>query len=343
MRAFGALEFLANVSEPYNTRSGFIARSVAKGTAPPADNPGEWFKSTAVPGFFLKANTSSDEVTGHVLAYHLTSRFLANTESDRSRARRLAANLVGGIVSHNYTLLNYNSTVRTTWGVWTPEALNDDVALSDQRGTNSLQLLAWLAAAASLTGNSTFVDHFGTLVQENQYDVNAINAKLDDPEEYVYFDDELSFFPMLNYALTNYTPYMDTFPTALGHAFAQTRRQHEPLWHFIAHNLSSARLGDDASDFTTSAAVLRRWPLSLINWGTRNSHRLDLLPDYRTPGTSLTPIAPDETDVFRWQDNFFRLDEVRSSSGLLEESPAAWLLAYYYGVYSGAIVPAENE
>jgi len=339
MRAFAALEFLANVSEPYNTRTGFVARSVANGTAPPVDNRGEWVKSVAAPGFFLKANTSSDEVTGHMLAYHLTHRFLAATDSERSRASRLVANLAGGIVSHNYTLLDYNNTQRTAWGVWTPAVLNGVPGMSDQRGTNSLQLLAWLAAAADITGNDTFIDHFGTLVRDHQYDVNMINAKLENPEEYVYFDDELSFFPFLNYAMTSYTPYVDTFPTALAHAFQQTRRQHEAMWHFVSYNLSDATLGNDPADFASSAETLRHWPISMVNWATVNSHRLDIQRDYRVPNASLYPLRADEADIFRWQDNFFRLDQVRPTSGMQEASPAAWLLAYYYGKYTGVILP----
>ena len=43
-----------------------MARSVYKGTTPPPIG-GLWYNSTAYPGWYWKGDTSSDEVTGHML------------------------------------------------------------------------------------------------------------------------------------------------------------------------------------------------------------------------------------------------------------------------------------
>ncbi|MFN3383074.1 MAG: hypothetical protein ACK41O_26705, partial [Runella zeae] len=44
----------------------------------------------------------------------------------------------------------------TRWGVWNPNEINNDPSWYSERGSNSLEMLAWLDAAHLLSNNQTF-------------------------------------------------------------------------------------------------------------------------------------------------------------------------------------------
>jgi len=60
------------------------------------------------------------------------------------------------IKDHQYKLFGEKNRT-TTWGVWSPAQLNLNESWSDDRGLNSLQLLAYLLSAYRLTGDSQFL------------------------------------------------------------------------------------------------------------------------------------------------------------------------------------------
>jgi hypothetical protein len=53
---------------------------------------------------------------------------------------------------------------------------------SDGRGLNSVQILAFLRVAASMTGNATFDEAADDLKQTYGYGINAVNAKITTPQ-----------------------------------------------------------------------------------------------------------------------------------------------------------------
>lgn len=66
-----------------------------------------------------------------------------------------------------YVLLDPGLGTPTTWGRWDPEDTNEARFYSDGRGLNSVQILAFLRVAASLTGNATFDAAADTLKEDH--------------------------------------------------------------------------------------------------------------------------------------------------------------------------------
>ncbi len=87
--------------------------------------------------------------------------------------------ILGGIIANDWYLIDPTTGKPTTWGFWGPKELNDNPERVSERGLGSLQILAWLTAAYSITGNATYHDLFWSLVNDHQYDKNTGNVKID--------------------------------------------------------------------------------------------------------------------------------------------------------------------
>jgi len=94
-----------------------------------------------------------------------------------------------------------------------------------------------------------------------------------------------------------------------------------------------------ASVITDSVETLQRYPLDRVNWGHRNSHRLDIIPlaphvleaagkGYRRNGKVL-PF--DEQFVNQWNHDSWRLDQNSVGSQLADGT--SFLLPYWLGVH----------
>lgn len=91
--------------------------------------------------------------------------------------------LVCSFCKDNFTLIDWDGRP-TTWGKWSPAWLNDDPDWYDNRGVNSVEILAWIAAADVVTNgtNPLFRNAFQYLTAEHGYLVNLINAKITEPD-----------------------------------------------------------------------------------------------------------------------------------------------------------------
>ena len=78
--------------------------------------------------------------------------------------------------------------------------VNGHRAWSDERGLQSLQILAYLSAAANLTGPQPWImDAYHELTNAtNQYNQNLLNLKITVPLDDNYSDDELTFLPCVS-------------------------------------------------------------------------------------------------------------------------------------------------
>ncbi len=106
-------------------------------------------------------------------------------------------------------------------------------------------------------------------------------------------------------------------------------------------------LSAKASCLADAIDTLKRYPLSRFDWRHTNSHRIDLVPlptyvrdpgdaegcGYRVDGTTL-PI--DERHFHVWADDPWRLDT--GGEGKILADGAAFILAYYMGLYHGFII-----
>ncbi len=116
------------------------------------------------------------------------------------------------------------------------------------------------------------------------------------------------------------------------------RPEKEGLW-----NLFTAITGTDNFDLDEAAWYLREYPLDLITWEIKNSHRNDiekLNPNFRQQFTKEV-LPPDELRISRHNANRFTLDG--GNSGTSEYSAGdIWLLPYWLGRYLG-VISEEKE
>merc|ERR1711907_125579 len=112
---------------------------------------------------------------GHVFGLFVVAT-LSSIPEERELATYLLINFVRGIVDAGYQLIDVTGEP-TTWGRWCPSMVNGHRAWSDERGLQSLQILAYLSAAANLTGPQPWImDAYHELTNAtNQYNQNLLN------------------------------------------------------------------------------------------------------------------------------------------------------------------------
>ncbi|MDX1283761.1 MAG: hypothetical protein R3182_02050, partial [Draconibacterium sp.] len=110
VRTFKAMERL----ETINPIPGFVARSYVK-IDETTGRGGEWHVSQDGK-WKWKADTSSDEIVGHMFAYPIFYELVAKGEI-KERCRNLVHRLMTHIVDNNYNLIDLDGKP-TRWGVW---------------------------------------------------------------------------------------------------------------------------------------------------------------------------------------------------------------------------------
>ena len=100
-----------------------------------------------------KGDTSSDELAGQLSALPLIYDFIARTDEERSRVLVIMEGIVKGIIKNDYFLIDPETGKPTKWGYWAPTWLNDRSECQSERGTNSVQIVGWLAMLYSITGD----------------------------------------------------------------------------------------------------------------------------------------------------------------------------------------------
>eukprot|EP01116_Phalansterium_solitarium_P014972 TRINITY_DN3293_c0_g2_i1.p2 TRINITY_DN3293_c0_g2~~TRINITY_DN3293_c0_g2_i1.p2 ORF type:complete len:654 (+),score=269.04 TRINITY_DN3293_c0_g2_i1:3242-5203(+) len=329
-QAFEAMEFLNNVTGI----DGLMARSVLKKTDPPPTD-GKWYNSTVFPEWIWKGDTSSDEVVGHMFAYPLIHDLVAETPEERGRAARLINNTLTYIVNNGYYLIDADGN-HTTWGVWAPKELNSVPSLYDDRGVNSLQIMAWLLSGVHITGNPLFQTAFDSLVTKYGYGLNMINTKITQPSDDNYSDDELTFLPYYTWIHSGRPDLHQEFTWSIKRAYEISLSEHAAPWNFIY-----GATGAQDVDIAGSAWMLRTFPLDQIDWPFDNSNRLDVETDRNLSREGLpqlrTLLPYDEIFMGRWNGSPF---DPNGGSGMSLMDGTAFLMPYWLGRYHGFITQA---
>jgi hypothetical protein len=316
-----------------------------------------WVNSTAVgyEGWLWKTDTSSDESTGHVFAFPIVAS-LSPIAAERETARQLVNDIVGGIVKHRYLLIDHTG-LPTTWGRWAPSVINFDRAWSDERGLQSLQMLAYISAGMNATDpeNALWTDAVAELTNSsNQYYQNMLNLKITTPIDDNFSDDELTFLPFFTYlsacpAKSRCATTLDRGPAlaALNRTWRIVRKERSALWTAMAISVGSNDVvapSEQASSVKDVLWNLRTWPLDMIQWPVQNSHRLDIIYDrsinrFGSAGTdswhSQSPLPANERAQGRWNGDPWDVSD--GGNGMTEMDPGAWLLPYWLGRFSGIV------
>ncbi len=374
--AFEALRFLGEVTQGggHPAPKGFVARTIVptSGADPNiADSPERdrrfretrdalwktitprWPKS-ADGKWYWKSDTSSDELDGHYFFYANYYDLVADSEDERARIREHVAALTDHLIEHGFRLVDHDGKP-TRWGVFSPERLNHDPHWWEERGLNSLSMLAYLRTAEHITGDARYGAAARTLIEKHGYAMNVMIAKTNaGPGSGNQSDDEMAF--MNFYCLVKYEKD-PALRQAFGHAFFRRwlieRFELNPLFNFMYASTAGGLKFKDAFEqqdlspqggwLEESIDTLKRYPLDRVNWGLANSHRKDvvLLGEHAGGGGRrgsrrdgrVLPI--DERYVDKWNHDPWALD-YRGDGRRLADG-ASFLLPYYMGLYHGFI------
>ena len=285
---------------------------------------------------------------------------MSPNRTEQNLAKKLLSNIVLNIVRNDFNLIDVTGQP-TTWGRWGPEMVNGFRGFSDERGLQSLQILAYLSSTYNIGGlndtmKNVLQNAYDVLTnQTNQYDENIRNLKITVPIDDNYSDDELSylpFFTFLNLCTDSKSCIFDRKPILDGltrlSKIVKTERPN--LWNAIY--LSMVDANKEKSNFADDKAErikdilwnLQTWPQELIDWPVSNKHRIDIVYDlavtrfHKTHIQSLktrAPLPANERCQYRWNANPYIVQDC--GSGMSESDPGAWLLPYWMARYYGLI------
>jgi hypothetical protein len=192
-RAFEGLEMLQNVTGVFPTYPARTYCYTANNDAGCGNEDGEdrWHASTTYEGVMWKGDTSSDEMNGHYAALPVLYDLVALTPEEKQRVYVIIDGLTEGLIKNDLYLIDPSTGVPTTWGFWNPKEVNGDPAHYSERALNSLEILSYLATAYSVTRRALFKDTFNKLITQHGYLLNAMNVKIDNPEDDNHSDNEL--------------------------------------------------------------------------------------------------------------------------------------------------------
>ncbi len=384
-RALEALRFLQKVTQggEHSPPKGYVARTVISTELPDpnlgrveqdrkkqAEEDSLWkvyeprWPRSADGKWYWKSDTSSDELDGHYFFYPAYYDLVADTDEEKERVREVVRDLTNHLIEHDYNLVDHDGRP-TRWGVYSPESLNHDPNWAEERGLKSLSILSYLAVAEHITGDRVYGAHSERLIRQHAYDTNAMIYKIHRGiGSGNQSDDEMAFMSFYN--LVKYTknkPLRERMLFSFFSAWVIEQPEMNPFFHFAyaAFGLESQcrspwgtfSLAPWDGWLEDSMATLRGSPLDRVNWGCRNSHRLDLvlLPRQQS-GEILGPggetagylvggkVLPVENRHFNhWNTNPWRLDY--EGNGRELASGTVFLLPYYLGLYHGFVRETE--
>jgi hypothetical protein len=312
---------------------GFPARAVAHEAEPEfaARPEGEWHASQQDSGLYWLGDTPSDEIVGHYLAYFLYCSHCA--PDDLAPVRETCRRITDHILANGFRLMDCDGRP-TTWGIWSPDKLNDDPAWWEERGLNSLQILSHLKVAAWLVGDPRYEEAYRALISDHNYHRNTCDAKVRDPGLVNHADDQLAFLSFYPLLLLETDPELRAvYLSALRAYWLFEAPEDCPLWNLIYGALTGGPCNLEAA-----IRSLEEMPLDLVDWPTRNRDRLDLdldpNPDRFGHRQLRRPLSWLERPLHNWAGNPYCVDGGDARS---EEPQTLWLLPYWLGRFHGLL------
>lgn len=325
-----------------NPVPGFPSRSFERsGHIDVLSDPERW-QHASDPEWDWKATTSSDEAIGHVFVFGVIAELIPD-EAIRGKAIRLLDELMQHIVDNDWYLIDYDGEP-TTWGRWNPEYVNGFATMVGDRKLNSSNIVAMLQTAYHFTRKEIYKEKAYYLMENHGYlenlmrpmeEIGRAEEGSDEwaamlSESWNHSDDEmyfLGYWGLYRYAFTDELKGM--YKEAIVDHWEAERPEKEGLW-----NIFTAMVSPDNFDLDEAIWYLQEYPLDLIHWTMKNSHRKDIVlieENFRRQATAEV-LPPDELHVRRHNANRFELDGGRDGN---QESSAGdiWLLPYWMGRY----------
>jgi hypothetical protein len=304
------------------------------------------------PEWDWKSTTSSDEAIGHIFALGVIAELIDATDL-KEKAIILIDTLMSNIVKNNFYLIDWNGEP-TLWGKWNPEYVNARPEMVGDRRLNSSNIIGMLQTAFHFTGKEKYREAAFYLMNEHGYlenlarpiseigpapeDSDSLSKMLSDG--WNHSDDEMYFCGY--WGLYRYA-FNDTLKAKYKAAIIDHWRAEKPekdgLWNII-----TALLNPESFGLEDAIWYLQEFPLDLIDWSVKNSHRKDIeliQPDFRDQ-TIGEVLPPDELPISRHNANRLKLDDI--GGGKSEYSAGdIWLLPYWMGRYLKVISEPEKQ
>lgn len=338
-----AVDFVKSVlwSEEISGIPGFPARSVwavgERGHQAQHGSgglPAEWH-DTPDGKWQWKGDTSSDETDAHFYAVPIFIETVAN-EKEKARCIEHLRRIAAHIVDNGWTLRDVDGKP-TRWARWDPEYLHGMQGFYAQ-GLNGLEALAYMQTTYALTKDAKFSDAYKALLDFG-YHKAVLRTKLTFPPGFIFHsDDRLAFYAYYSLLMYETDPAMRSiYLRSLDRSWEVERIEHIPWFNFIYGALT----GNDC-EAAEAVAHLREWPLDMVDYSYRNSHRTDLYTPkgYVPYSGGIKPISPRERAPQRWVNSALELDV---GGGMQVIDPAGWLDAYWMGRYYGFILPPDAK
>ncbi|MBZ5856012.1 ligand-binding sensor domain-containing protein [Flavihumibacter profundi] len=299
------------------------------------------FRDSQDPEWEWKGTTSSDEFCGYIFIASVLNEMVAETESEKKRVADFIDKILTHIIDNNYYFVDADGKP-TLWGRWNPEYINSFPESVEDRKLGSAHILAGLQLAYALTGKEKYKTEAYKLINEHGYLKNMMVSYTKIKETpgtirmgidlgiggWNHSDDEMAFltyWPLYRYAFT--PELQEQYKWVITDHWQIEKPERNALWNLIS--LATAGVCDAPS----VNWHLQEYPLDLVRWNVKNSHRKDivLLPaNFRKQSTEVL-LPPGERPMNRHNANAFELDG--GENGMSELAGDEYLLPYWMGRY----------
>ena len=260
--------------------------------------------------------------------------------------------IMSGIVDNDLYLIDPMTGKPTMWGVWNPKEMNHNADRYSERGTNSVQILGWLAGVYSITGNTKYLDTFWDLVKNHKYIQNTLNVKIDSAIDENHCDTELVMlaYHALFYAYQRLPEgherkeellsMVSLIVPSLERTFLLAKGELHPIWMGIYAGVADQRHKLSPKDISDAMWSLRKWPMDNVEYPIFGDQRIDEdVSPFLTRGGGefiMRHIRPPQERGIDWTDDPFAVDGNRPATTELE--PTVFLWPYYMAKYYELLV-----
>ncbi len=303
-------------------------------------DPEAW-RASPDSGWEWKGTTSSDEFVGHIFAAAFMDQFVAKEAHEKKRVAAFIEKILDHIIRHNYNFVDLDGEP-TLWGRWHPDYVNWYAKTISDRKLASTDLIAGLQLGYALTKKEIYKQEADRLMKEHGYLENIMISpyNIKATPNFIYkgidmgagpwnhSDDEmefLSYWVLFHYAFSK--ELKQQYAKAINEFLKIEAPEKHPAWNLIT-------LGT-AGNFDKESTLwyLREFPMDLIRWDVKNSHRKDLTflePNFRNQFTDKV-LSPAERAVTRFNANEFNL--YGGSGGRAELTGVEYVFCYWMARY----------
>lgn len=333
--AFEAFERILSI----NQLKGFPSRTFERKGYKNSD-PERW-RDSPDPEWEWKGHTSSDEFVAYIWIAAVLNEMVAETQDEKQRVAAFMDKIMTHIIDNKYYLVDIDNKP-TLWGRWNPEYINWYPETIGDRRLGSTTIVAGLQLAYALTGKEKYKAETLKLLNKHHYlqNIQIDYRKIAPTNGYIHdgidmgnggwnhSDDEMAFLTywvLYRYALTE--DMKKPFAGAIRNHWEMERPEKNAVWNLITKAT--------AGDFDEEATIwwLKTFPMDMVSWKTKNSHRKDLtfLPENFRGQSTETLIPLDEQPLHRHNANAFQLDG--GNGGRSELAGDEYLLPYWMARY----------